>query len=165
MQLRQKEKLEFADGELMSELVCRGFYQVVSSGRFWLTVIVSGTSTQSTLGSITALCCWMRGTRTQTCKRRRLHMPARICMRLCSFFTRRSPSAWILFRDLKSRDVFFFFCSWQSLQSSIHPGRRSNCFATACLRTAGPDPSPQQPQALSQLITLARKIFSQLCLQ
>lgn len=47
------------DGELavMSELVRLGFYQVVSSGRFWLPVIISGTSTQLTLGSITAFCC------------------------------------------------------------------------------------------------------------
>ncbi len=41
---------------VMSELVRLGFYQVVSSGIFWLPVIISGTSTQLTLGSITALC-------------------------------------------------------------------------------------------------------------
>lgn len=34
--------------------------------------------------------------------------------------------------------IFCVFCSWQSLQASIRPGRRSNCSATARLHTSGP---------------------------
>lgn len=56
-------------------------------------------------------------------------------------------------------------CSWQRLHTSIHSDRSSNCYASACLHAAGPDPSPPQPRASSHLITLARKIFRRLRLQ
>lgn len=57
VQLKHTHKLMDRELAVMNELVRLGFYQVVSSGRFWLTVIISGTSTQRTLGSITAFCC------------------------------------------------------------------------------------------------------------
>lgn len=55
MPLRQ---IQVEDGELavMSELVWLEFYQVVSLGSLMLPVIISGTSTRLTLGSITAFC-------------------------------------------------------------------------------------------------------------
>lgn len=60
VQLKHTHKLVDRELAVMSELVRLGFYQVVSSARFWLTVIISGTSTQHTLGSITAFCCWVK---------------------------------------------------------------------------------------------------------
>lgn len=168
MQLKHTHKLVDRELAVMSELVRLGFYQVVSSGRFWLTVIISGTSTQRTLGSITAFCCWVKEQAVR-------HVRGGACMFecisacVCTPFLRNthaSPRAWILLVISGCTSVScLFHSSWQRLQASIHSGRRSNCFATACLHTVGRDPSPQQPQALSQLITLAQKIFSRLCLQ
>lgn len=93
-----------------------------------------------------------------------------VCVSACFGFlfsrdTGFSPMLKLYLRFKVARvSCVFLVSSWQRLQDFIHTGRQSDCFAVACLHTAGPDPSPRQPQALSQLITLAPKIFNWLCL-
>lgn len=77
------------------------------------------------------------------------HVRAEVCV--CVGVPRLPPGAGILSE--------FSLHSWQRLQISVHSDRRSNCFATACLHAAGPDPSPPQPRSLVTVNNVGLKDF------
>lgn len=144
------------------ELVRLKFYKVVPSGSFWLLVIIEvhQSSTQLTLVSQFSNVEWSNkqsDEREGVCKR--------ACISACVLFIKHAQASLCALhcsQDLRWHECLVSFLSAAARDCSppsTH-GRQSDCFATACLHTVGLVPSHQQPQALSQLITLPQRFLT-----